>query len=469
MRKVSWWEWSGIAVCAVLFVLIRLPLLTQPGLLLGWNSDAALFGLMAEAIAAGDPPLFFWGQDYMAPLTSWFAAGVGVVLGDVDPLALRVGVAIEVFAALLFFHFALRRIVGPAAALLALLLLAAAPSFFFKMTYAPLGAEQYFFVGAIAFWYVARTRFTRLRHWLILGAMAGLGWWIHRGAMFVIVPALAVILYHDRPARRDAVAGLMAFGLGAMAGALPILFGRLSVDQRLYTPVEASWSVAHVARRVAETFSHDLRVLVGAEASAVVALLILAAFVIAAVRIPRTREFHLAAGVVLISLAFWIFSTTAYKGALRYLMIVVPILYAGVAWLIVRMRMPGIAVAVLLAAFLFHGRISEARAVAAGRGEQHEQWPGAFDPRPTLRALQANGHRVCYADFWVAYKLEWLSDRQTRFIPYRSVNRTITESLRLAALPGPKCFVGLDGTVRTLTADEAMRMRRDTLRLAADR
>jgi hypothetical protein len=140
---IPWWEWCGVLAAAIAFVLLRLPLYVEPGLRLGWHSDAAILGLMARAIAAGDYPLLFWGCDYLAPLTSVFAAAAGTtVVPGIGPLALRIGVAVELFAAMLFFHAALRRGVGRRASLVALVWLAAGPAFLFKLSYAPLSAEQ---------------------------------------------------------------------------------------------------------------------------------------------------------------------------------------------------------------------------------------------------------------------------------------------------------------------------------------
>ncbi|HWW62894.1 MAG TPA: hypothetical protein VN181_16085, partial [Thermoanaerobaculia bacterium] len=87
-------------------------------------------------------------------------------------------------------------------------------------------------------------------------------------------------------------------------------------------------------------------------------------------------------------------------------------------------------------------------------------------PRPALRAVDAGHYRVCYANVWIAHKLEFLGESGTRFIPYRSVNRRMVESLRLGAMPGRKCFVDQRGNVRSLQPSEEMAFRRDTLRLA---
>jgi hypothetical protein len=471
---VAWWELAGLASCAAAFVALRLPLYRQPGIFLGWHSDAALLGLMARAIEAGDYPLLFWGCDYLAPLTSVFAAIVGTTaLPEIGPLALRLGVAIEVFAALVFFHFALRRAVSRRAALLSTFWLAAGPAFLFKLTYAPLSAEQYFFLGAVAFWYVATRRFTRLHQWLILGLLAGAGIWIHRGVLLVIVPSLLVIALYDarRAPLRSTLVGAIVFAIGVVLGYFPAILGRYDLDQRLYIPVKMLWRIEHVTTRFVEMVSHDLWMLIGADTAPLGWLLgaaLIALLVSAIVHFEPRRETMLAAAIVAVCLAFWVFSNETYRGAVRYIMVALPILYAFAAQEIVRLwdgrgTIAGVALAILIAAALFIPRWKDAGEVAAARREQHERWPGGFDPRPSLRAVAEGRYVVCYADVWIAHKLEWLSEPTVRFIPYRSVNRRMVDSLRLGALPGPKCFVDLQGNVHPLTARQQNDLRVETL------
>ena len=51
------WEWTGLGVAVLAFVVLRLPLYTSPGIFLGWHSDAALLGLMASGTV--------WGQAFV--------------------------------------------------------------------------------------------------------------------------------------------------------------------------------------------------------------------------------------------------------------------------------------------------------------------------------------------------------------------------------------------------------------------
>lgn len=63
------------------------------------------------------------------------------------------------------------------------------------------------------------------------------------------------------------------------------------------------------------------------------------------------------------------------------------------------------------------------------------------DPRPKVQELISSQYRVGYADFWFAYKYEFLTGRKVLFIPYRSQDRTPERSRRLAEMPGKKCLI----------------------------
>jgi hypothetical protein len=302
--------------------------------------------------------------------------------------------------------------------------------------------------------------------------LTGAGIWIHRGVLFVVVPALAVIVWSNRELLRPRTAALAAavFASGTALGHFPAIVGRYDLDQRLYLPVKPPWSLAHVLTRVSDTVTYDFWMLIGAE-TAITALVlgaaIVALLVSAVLHFEPTRVTLLAAGIVAISFAFWIFSTDAHRGAVRYLIIALPILYAFAARELVRLfdrgrAVASIAVAAAIALALFVPRQQQASAVAAARLEQHESWPGGFDPRPALGAIEGR-FVVCYADMWVAHKLEWLSEPTVRFIPYRSVNRRMVDSLRLGAVPGPKCFVDLAGEVHPLDARQETALRVETL------
>lgn len=456
------WEWLSILAVAGVFAAMRIPLFTRDGLLLGWNSDAAIFGLMARAIREGsDTPLYFWGQFYLGTLTSLFTALVALLMQtpQIGPWTLRLTAALEVGASVLFFWLGLRRTYGAAAAMTAAFWLAAGPAFLFHFTIAPIGAEQLFFAASVLFWFVTRVRLATGGEWLAGGILCGLFMWLHQGIAFLIV-GIAVAAFVERIVTvRAVVFGAIGFAIGY----IPAFLAMLRDEPLLYDRVITKWSVYAVWLTVLETVKSDIWLLVAdASPAGILTGMCILTFAIAGLRgRDRTRGHVIVLATIAVSAAFWLFSTFPYPGAVRYVVPLVPFLYGAAALGVHRVHAEGRAgriVAVIgalsITAGLLVPRIVQARDVAAGHSEQYSNWPGSFDPRPVLDELRRDGYRVCYGEVWVAHKLEWLSDPAVRFVPVRSVHRTLRRSLRAIHEPGPKCFVDNDGNVRRLTGAE---------------
>jgi hypothetical protein len=96
---------------------------------------------------------------------------------------------------------------------------------------------------------------------------------------------------------------------------------------------------------------------------------------------------------------------------------------------------------------LTSGRALDARAVAAGEREHYANLPGGFDPRPPIAAIERSGYRVCYADYWIAYKLQWITEERVRFIVSHGYTRNRPEAALLLREPGEKCYVDYEGNV----------------------
>lgn len=446
------WEMGLLFAFAAAFVIIRLPLYTQPGLILGWNSDAALFGLMARAMRTGrDFPIFFWGQHYLGTMTSTITAVIGMTTGEVGPLELRISSALEVAAGALFFWLGLRRAFGRAAADLSLLWLIAGPSFLFHFTIAPIGAEQLFLVAGLLFWYAIRTPFDRWSEWFVIGLIAGCGTWIHQGILF-LVPGIAVALLLERAVNWRRVIAAMA---GAVAGYSPAMVALLRHDPVLYRRTLLAWDWMRPFENLFDFVRSDLWSLladlswIGIATGAII--LIFA--ILGLVGQPPLRPFIIIASTLIVSAGFWIFTTYPYPGAVRYIVPTVPMIYGAAAAGIIKHRWRVIAsiAAASITLGLYVPRIRQVRDVAAGRAERYTNWPGDFDPRPTVARLRSGRFEVCYGEVWVAHKLEWITSPTVRFVPVVSVHRTLAQSLELIHRPGTKCFVGNDGNVTALT------------------
>jgi hypothetical protein len=562
-------EWLALAGIAAVFILLRFPLFFDPALHLGWNSDAAIFGLMAKAIFAGrDFPIFFWGQSYMGPLTSLFAAAAGGVLRlagvtpAVGPLALRIGAAAEVLAAIFFYWSGLRRAFDARTATVVALWLAIGPAYLFFFTIAPIGGEQMFVLSAIVFWFSVRTMLRRPRDWFVFGLLAGIGWWIHQGVAFAIGASVLIVVLRssvwatawreprllDRLLLRGArqrwrgqdrllvnslrvlngllllwiledalfclglpvpafflfsplleplivfvvVRVLLALGFdddarsavalaaahwrswllplllaicGALVGYAPVIVGgMLHLYPRTYglsvPPLPLRAMVQHL-RTLARA---DFWALIGAggsPAGVVVGAAVMVLLLIAFLRHGRTlldlvtlraRDYGargIAAATIVLCLIFYLTSRRAHEGSVRYVVSALPMFYAFAAreiWSL-RPRLAGIGAAVLIALALTVPRLEQVRDVAAARSERYSGFGGQFDPRSTLHAIEAGGYSICYSEYWIAYKLQWVSEERVRFIPFHSFDRTPAATRALEAAPGRKCYVDAGGGV----------------------
>lgn len=456
------WEWLCILAVAGVFMAIRVPLFTRHGLLLGWNSDAAIFGLMARAIREGsDTPLYFWGQFYLGTLTSYCTAFVAVLsqTTHIGPSTLRFTAALEVGASVLFFWLGLRRTYGAAAAMIAALWLAAGPAFLFHFTIAPIGAEQLFFAGSVLFWYATRVRLATWGECLAGGILCGVFMWLHQGIAFLIAGIAVAVFLEKLVTLRAIVSGAIGFVIGYV----PAFLAMLRDEPLLYTRVITKWSVHAVSMTVLETVKSDLWLLLAdASPAGILTGMCILAFAVAGLRgHERVRGHVIVLATTAVSAAFWLFSTFPYPGAVRYIVPLVPFVYGAAALGVLRVYRDGRAGniaaaigAVAMTAGLLVPRVVQAKHVAAGLSEQYSNWPGNFDPRPVLDVLRRDGYRVCYGEVWVAHKLEWLTAPPVRFVPVRSVHRTLRRSLRAIRDPGPKCFVDNDGNVRRLAEAE---------------
>lgn len=192
------WEWIAFAAIVAIYVGFKLPTLMPQALALGWYSDSATFGLMAKRLLDhGEVPIFFWGQSYMGPLTSYAAAFVGLfrIEPSVGPLTLRITTLLLILGGLIGYWRGLRRAFGGGVAALACLWTAIGPGHLFLAMYAPIGSEQLFFLSGILFAHAMRG-FPRSRDWFVFGLLSGIGWWIHQGIVFVAGATLIVVAWN---------------------------------------------------------------------------------------------------------------------------------------------------------------------------------------------------------------------------------------------------------------------------------
>lgn len=493
-----------------LFMLLKVDLLREPAVWLGWNSDSAIFGLIAKRMHDGAGfDVYFWGQNYLGTLTSALAAFLRRALLDplgsgpgAAPLALRLSSMAQVAFGIAFSFLAIERLFGYAVALLAGTWLAVGPAFLVQVSAVPMGPEMAFALGSILFFLTADV-LTRTPALLdrpsvrfVFGAAAGAGWWVNQTIALVLVPCCLILLlrsrayagflqrirrplerdgasvqYGDPRARRDLWCALplpAGFAIGHFPAWPGGLLGWYAPRYMFVTPYvpESGW-----LSRLWKFLTTDQRRLLGLENSfAGVAVFGIALLGVAFVLFLHRRKLlallllapsrpggvELVAAIVAAG-AYFFTLTGRLPAQLRY---VAPVLPAAVALVgaagaesvaLVRRRIPRLLTELAVCGLALAGLHLLERGAAAAVGEIL----AAPDPRPLLREIEARGYRVCHADYWVAYKLQFLSDERVRFVPWHSFDRNRLQSARLREEPGTQGLVLPDGTIRDWTAADA--------------
>jgi len=188
---------SGALLAVLLFWGLRIPLLVEPGVEKGWNSDHAIFGLMAQRIRDGGRlPLFFWGQEYLGPMTPVLTAGISYarLSPTCEPFDLRLAAFLQYCLGLLAWGAGLRLLFGSPVSVGAMVLLSIGPGFFLGANPQP---ETLFLCGGLLFWIGSRqvrgNGETRPGQLLWLGLASGFLWWMHPGVVFVTGPVLGLL------------------------------------------------------------------------------------------------------------------------------------------------------------------------------------------------------------------------------------------------------------------------------------
>ena len=490
--KPALWSAASIGAILAVFVLVRLPLLTNEASVRGWNGDNAIFGLMAKKIHDGKGfDVFYWGQNYMGPLTPAVAAGIRRTMLDPaglgaegGPISLRLASMSEIAFGICFYFLGFTRLFGRGIATAAGLWMAIGPPFFIRLSAVPRGPEMSFTLGSVLF-FLAAGALTRPRPFLdrpgghfVLGLLAGVGWWMNQAIVFVLLPVAALVLFRSAPFRGLSWRGWARFLTpllcGAALGYSPVWLGSLlGWHEPAAGPYIQPWLSSGLPARFIRFLGTDSWRFVGLDGLAPPPLLAAAALVSLSLLLFRhwrhsgssfRTEGHRFEGLDLV----W--SIVVFGAAVSFLKnfdsagdrYLAPVLPVAIAFLLVsvveaarllRRRIPSVLVALALGglaltAILFLWR--QARGVVAGMLLEP-------DPRAPLKTITEEGYTVCHAGYDTAYTLQFLSDERVRFIPYHSPDRNRTLSAELRSISGPQCLVTDDGAVRRwLPSDAAL-------------
>ncbi|MCF8033515.1 MAG: hypothetical protein K9K66_04630 [Desulfarculaceae bacterium] len=483
--------WPLAACLAGLALYDRLPWLLKADKYL--DADHAVWGLMARHIAQGlHWPLYMYGQGYMgageayylAPFFGWFGSSPKVMAWAMSGMFLL---------ALLLLAWLARRLAGEGPALGTLLLTALAPPFFIRLTLLSYGGYLSVGLWGVLLWLVwsqvyltpgaPRPGMGRLG---LIALLAALGWWTWAPFWFFVLPCLllhfAALVPELRPwpgwrgLWQRHPAHLM--GLGALAAGFGV---KLLIDLAFYLGPLSPWGgyvplqhpvgpgrmLANLGllwtNMIPEAFAPHAP-LNPPWLGRLLFLAVLAASLGVAVSAWRAwrqdgllawlRANWLAAacasGWLALLLALVFTSATVDGESVRYLTVSLwwwpYLLVWGVAVLWRRARWAGALAGAGVAGVLAAAALMVALHPAAWHVDRWQEPYGTL-----LKALEREGMRYGWADYWEAYKLSFLSGEayvvsprpeypgdQARYPPYADL---VARAPRQAYLFRPK----LDG------------------------
>ena len=430
------------------------------------SSDSAIVGLMADAILHGHFNAFYWGQQYggvepYAVATVFAIFGHSAATLSLTPALLSVGTALVTWRA------ALRLVRIPQLAVIAGVLVWVAPDAFLANSAREGGFRGVtMFCGMVCILCALRLldgsrRFVDV---IVLGLMAGLGWWSSPEVAYFLVPAGLVVLgavFDGTRALRQWLTRLSALVAALVVGALPWLWanvqsgfsslklssfpagassslnagywGRFTVFVHTSLPIELNLRRLQTGVFLFGGAGSGTRHAQGVAATIVVCVVLAVAVVFCALRGGRWLAVVL--GVVAFPFLIaaqpgtWFWTNGQYVVFLGPLLVlaVVPGLEEAFsriprqprrhhrrdnqAWTVATLS-GGLAAAMVLSLFALAGDNQ------TSVGQLASGWanPNVSTDR-AISVLRAQGIHDAFADYWVAYKLDLLSDQMLSITP----------------------------------------------------
>lgn len=357
------------------------------------DSDEAVVGLMGQAMLDGEWRAFYWGQHYAGTLETALVA-----LAGAQPSTMKlVPIALWAVAGVLTWRVG-RRFLDERVAALAGLLTWIAPGGYVWWSTKERGFYGVSVVLGLVLVLAAQRiveRGGRPVDWIVLGLSAGLGFWTSPTVAYFAIPAGVWILV-----RRASLRWMPVAVPAAVVGALPWLWhnvenGWASLD-RPPQPEEVGY-LTGLGRFLWDVLPIALNLRYPIEGSWVVPVLAVAAYIgFGVALLLRRPPLLLALALVAFPFVYAAFPGAWFVGEGRYAFFATPFLALAVAWLA---RRPLPMLAVVGSALLL--TLPAVDKIGA-------EWPEHVDA--DLAALRRAGVDTVWADYWVAYRLAFLSE-----------------------------------------------------------
>jgi 4-amino-4-deoxy-L-arabinose transferase-like glycosyltransferase len=427
-----------IAASVAAGVVLRVWILRTPELG-SLDSDEAVPGLMARHFLHGEFSTFYWGQDYGGTPEVGLLAAAFLVFGSSVHVLRLVPIMLYGIAAVLLWRIG-RRTIGEPAATIAGLFFWLWPAYFVWRS-----TREYGYYGALVVCGLAlvllalrlQDRPNRLDA-AGLGVVLGLGWWSSLQIGLVALPALAWLVWR----RPSVLRYTLITSAAAIATALPWLIanfrsGWASLETPWWIPTGTYWSRLHLLLTHALPNTVGLRVpvtqqwLPSPKLGQAIFCLLLAALLAQVVFRRRSLEI-VAAIIVPLPFLYALSGYTWYGLEPRYLGLLAPLLalLAGALLSDLRLATAGLIAALALSV------VGLDRLRDAG-GPRYGNAPTTV--APLIRTLDRHGVTRARADYWVAFRVTFLTRERiivaaTPSSRYRHYDEIVTQSARVARI-----------------------------------
>lgn len=447
-------------ICPPLVAAMALKLFILPISRMPFDSDEAIFLLMARHILAGERPLFFYGEAYGGSADAYLTALFYYFFGDTITIA-RLVQSLEYGVGIFFTYLLARRLLpqarfGP----LAVLWLMAIPPLLMSTWTTP--AVLYAVViclGSIISYLGHRLLYEDADHWgqwLIFGFICGLAFWTFGILVVYMVPVFLLFLWQFQRQRLPKyIAGAAAFFLGSWPWWTQALEGLLVV----YNPGRST-EIPFFLFRLLAFFVITLPGFVGIRDPwgseiiwPVVAPFILLFYLLATLYVlPRFRRndpkapaleslgFRLLGLQVVVWGLLYFGTRFSLDATGRYILPLYPVLFIIAGLFLERLYRwrKFVAMSVLLAVLSFNlaTHLRAVQITPPGITAQmnlalwlSNEWDGEL-----IEFVKAQGGRG-YSHHWISYKIAFLSHEEVilaAFLPYRPDLRWIEQDNRYA-------------------------------------
>ncbi len=216
-KKWSQLEWAkkdnllfyaGTVVCFCLFYYTRKDLLNFNDSFRFYNSDFAIFNMMAEDLKSGKSfPFFYYGANYLGPLNAFlmnivesilllfgvsqYVPGTNEVPYVIGPLTSTLTSFLTVFGGIFFYGLSFRKFFTVLESLGAMVLLSLGSALLMRTSLRPLGPDIVFFLSSIIlFRGIALIEKNNSKNQFLFGLLFGFSWWMNQTVVFALAPIL---------------------------------------------------------------------------------------------------------------------------------------------------------------------------------------------------------------------------------------------------------------------------------------